>query len=63
MKVTVFYDNGNCYNNDFSYFSKFSRINAKGIKDEAKQKLINRFGCRAKNYEITGIYRDTDKND
>lgn len=47
MKVTVIYDNLQTQSSEFTYFSEFNRINAKGIKEEAKSKLIRayRFSC------------------
>lgn len=58
MKVIILYDNFQSEKKEYSYYSKYNRINAKGIKEEAKQKLIQTFGNRAKNYEIIEIYRD-----
>lgn len=57
MKVLICFDNGDSYYNEVEYFSKYSRINAKGIKEEAQQTLIDKYGQHAKNYEITALYR------
>lgn len=56
MKVSVYYDNGVNFG-EFEYFSKYNRINANGIKEEARNKMINKFGTHAKNYEIISISR------
>lgn len=58
MKVTVVYDNFQTGSREFTYFSTFDRINAKGIKEEAKNKLISKFGSHARNYEILNLYRE-----
>lgn len=42
---------------EVEYFSKYNRINAKGIKDEVKHELSKRLGSIAKYAEVTGIYR------
>jgi len=31
---------------DFEYFSKFNKINAKGIEEEIDEEGFKRFGCR-----------------
>ena len=59
MKVRVFYDNGHDYG-EFEYFSKYNRINAKGIKDEMKSEMRQRYGKSAYNYNITDFYRVED---
>lgn len=41
MLVRVFYDDGHDYG-EFEYFSKYNRINAKGIKDEIKSKMYQK---------------------
>lgn len=56
MKVLVSYDNGTSYG-EFEYFSKYNRINAMGIKEEAKQKMVDKFGSHAKYYEIISMSR------
>ncbi|MCI8654508.1 MAG: hypothetical protein HFJ48_01340 [Clostridia bacterium] len=57
MKVIVFFDNKVRYDNEFEYYSKYSRINAVGIFQEAKEKMIEKFGKHAENYEIIDISR------
>lgn len=56
MLVRVFYDDGHDYG-EFEYFSKYNRINAKGIKDEIKSKMYQKYGKRARYLEITDFYR------
>lgn len=56
MKVCVVWDNGHDFG-EFEYFSNYSRINAKGIKEEAKLQMIQRYGYNTKNREIKNIYR------
>lgn len=48
MAIRVFYDNGNdvC---EFEYFSKFDRVNAKGIKDEIINTMYKKYG---KSYKV-----------
>lgn len=58
MKVRILYDNLQTEIREEYYYSKYSRINAKGIKEEAKNKLIERFGKHAKNYDIIKLYRE-----
>lgn len=43
MEVKVFYDDGHDYG-EFNYFSKFHRINARGIKGEIESEILARFG-------------------
>ena len=59
MKVRVCYDNGHDYG-EFEYFSKYNRINAKGIKEEVKSAMRQRYGKRAYNYIVTDFYRVED---
>ncbi len=56
MKVKVYYDNGTSYG-EFEYYSEYDRINAKGIKEEAENKMVNRYGKHARYYEIVKISR------
>lgn len=56
MKVCVVWDNGHD-TGEFEYFSNYSRINAKGIKEEAKSQMIQRYGYNTRNREIKNIYR------
>lgn len=56
MLVRVCYDDGHDFGS-FEYFSEYSRINARGIKDEIEHELYKRFGRRAKYVEITQFYR------
>lgn len=53
MKVRVCYDDGRDYG-DFEYFSKYNRINAKGIKEEIKREMLKRY---KKIYKIECFYR------
>lgn len=56
MLIRVFYDNGNdvC---EFEYFSKFDRVNAKGIKDEIKNTMYRKYGKSAKYMKIVSYER------
>jgi len=56
MEVRVYYDNG-CDYCEFEYFSKYNRINAKGIKEEIKKELYQRYGSSARYYEIIDFIR------
>ena len=58
MQVTIMYDNLQSGLQELKYFSKYNRINARGLHDEARNVLINNFGQKAKNYEIIDIFRD-----
>lgn len=58
MKVLIVYDNGINASQEIEYFSKYNRINARGIREEAKQTLINKLGWKARNYTIQAIYRN-----
>lgn len=58
MQVTIVYDNFQSELKEMKYFSKYNRINAKGITDEARQILVNTFGSHARNYEIVDLFRD-----
>ena len=42
---------------ELEYYSKYNRINAKGIKEEAEHELFKHFGTISKYVEIIGIYR------
>lgn len=59
MRVRVIYDNG-CDYGEFEYFSKYDRINAKGIKDEIKSVMRREYGKQAYHYIITDFYRVED---
>lgn len=59
MRVRVIYDNG-CDYGEFEYFSKYDRINAKGIKEEVKSAMRKRYGKQAYHYIITDFYRVED---
>ena len=57
MKVRVFYDDGHD-NGEFEYFSKFNRINARGIKEEIHNEILQRYGIsRSKYIKVTNFYR------
>lgn len=56
MVVRVFYDDGHDFG-EFEYFSKYNRINAKGIKDEIKSTMIRKYGKRAYYCDIIQFYR------
>lgn len=56
MKVRVIYDTG-CGYGKFEYYSKYNRINAKGIKDEIKYVMGQKYGMRAYHYTISQFYR------
>lgn len=58
MEVLIVFDNLQGELKELTYYSEFNRINAKGIKEEAKQKLLNTYGYNAKNYEIKKLYRN-----
>ena len=58
MKVTIMYDNLQTGVRELQYFSKYNRINAQGIYDEAKGILIKTYGQHAKNYKILDLFRD-----
>lgn len=58
MKVTIIFQNLEGERQELSYFSNFDRINAKGIKEEAKRVLVNKLGNHARNYEILNLYRE-----
>lgn len=59
MRVRVIYDDGHDYG-EFEYFSKYDRINAKGIKDEIKNTMRKKYGKSAYNYKIEQFYRVED---
>ena len=59
MRVRVVDDNG-CDYGEFEYFSKYDRINAKGIKEEVKSVMRQRYGKRAYHYIVTDFYRVED---
>lgn len=57
MKVRVFYDDGHD-NGEFEYFSKFNRINARGIKEEIHKEILQRYGIsRVKYMKVINFYR------
>ncbi len=56
MEVRVFYDDGHD-TGEFEYFSKYNRINAKGIKDEMRSVMVRKYGRRAYHYTITQFYK------
>ena len=57
MKVRVCYDDGHDYG-EFAYFSKFNRINARGIKEEIHHELLQRYGVSRSRYiKVTNFYR------
>lgn len=56
MQIRVILDNGHDYS-EFEYYSDFNRINAKGIKDEIRKKIREKFGKSALRYTITDFYR------
>ena len=58
MRVTIMYDNLLSGLEELTYFSKYNRINARGLYEEARNVLIRNFGQKAKNYEILDIFRD-----
>lgn len=53
MFLRVCYDNGNDYR-EFDYFSKYKRINAKGIKEEIESEMFKRY---RKKYKICYVWR------
>lgn len=57
MDVTILYDNFQTGLREFTYPSKYKRINAKGIKEEAKNILVENLGRRARHYEIVKLIR------
>ena len=60
MKVLVIYDDGHDYG-EFEYFSQFNRINAKGIKDEIRDQIAQRYGySRSRYIEVNDWYRIDD---
>lgn len=58
MQVTIIYDNLLSGLEELTYFSKYERINARGLHNEARNVLIRNFGQKAKNYEILDIFRE-----
>lgn len=58
MKVTIMYDNLQTGVRELQYFSKYNRINARGLYDEAKEILIKTYGQHAKSYKILDLFRD-----
>ena len=57
MKVRVFYDDGHD-NGEFEYFSKFNRINSRGIKEEIHHEMLQRYGIsRVKYMKVINFYR------
>ena len=57
MKVLINYDNGVSYFGELEYFSKYNRINARGIKEEARRVLLNKLGNSARYYKILDLLR------
>lgn len=58
MKVLIEYDDNVSRIQEITYESKYKRINAKGIKDEARYYLISHFGYHAKNYNIIKLFKE-----
>lgn len=56
MKIRIYYDTKHDFG-ELEYFSKYNRINAKGIKEEAKNELIKHYGKSATNYEVKDLTR------
>ena len=56
MKVRIYYYHGDDWG-EIEYFSKFNRINARGIKEEVKNELYLKLGKGARYCEITNITR------
>ena len=57
MKVRVFYDDGHD-NGEFEYFSRFNRINSRGIKEEIHNEMLKRYGIsRVKYMKVINFYR------
>ena len=56
MLVIVIWDNG--YNEgSFEYYSQYDRINAKGIKEEARHEMCKKYRNMSKTMKIVDIYR------
>ena len=51
MKVLVLWDDGHD-RGEFEYFSKYNRINAKSIKEEAYYEMAKRYGYYTRNRKI-----------
>ncbi len=56
MRVRVFYDSGHDFG-QFEYFSKYNRINAKGIKSEIKSEMRKKYGKSSYHYKIVQFHR------
>ena len=57
LKWKIWTDDGHDYG-EFEYFSKFNRINAKGIKEEIYHELLQRYGVSRSRYiKVTDFYR------
>lgn len=57
MTVRVCYDDGHDYG-EFEYFSKFNRINARGIKEEIHHELLKIYRVSRSRYiKVTNFYR------
>lgn len=56
MLVRVFYENGEDVRK-FEYYSKYERINAKGIEEEIKSRMARVFGKKASYYVIKSYER------
>lgn len=48
MQVTIMYDNLQSGLQELTYFSKYNRINARGLYDEARNVLIRKFRTKSK---------------
>ena len=57
MKVLVIYDNRNGNQGEFEYISKFDRINAKGIRAEARKEMFKKYGNEARHMSVEYLYR------
>ena len=57
MKVLVIYINRSGDQGDFEYISKFDRINAKGIRDEARKEMFKKYGNEARHMYVEYLYR------
>ena len=57
MLVMVIWDNG-CNEGSFEYYSQYDRINAKGIKEEARHEMWKKYRNMSKTMEIVDIYKE-----
>ena len=53
----VIWDNG-CNEGSFEYYSQYDRINAKGIKEEARHEMWKKYRNMSKTMEIVDIYKE-----